>query len=251
MTDITAPLYEIFSGIQGEGVHVGERQIFVRFCGCNWACDYCDTREACGAPDTCAIEREAGSRQCDPVPNPLGLGQVVDAVAALASGSCLHYAVSLTGGEPLVHADFVGALGAVLRRAGLAVCLETNGTLPDVLAGVVHCVDHVAMDVKLESATGQPTPWDAHRLFLARAASRDVEVKVVISAETTEGELGDLADLVASVDVATPVVLQPVTPLGGVSAPSAAQVLRLQDVLLCRLPHVRVIPQVHKLMGQK
>ena len=34
---------EIFTSIQGEGLYVGEKQIFVRFCKCNLACRYCDT----------------------------------------------------------------------------------------------------------------------------------------------------------------------------------------------------------------
>ena len=37
---------EIFSGIQGEGIHVGRRQIFLRLAGCNLRCDYCDQPEA-------------------------------------------------------------------------------------------------------------------------------------------------------------------------------------------------------------
>ena len=35
-------LLEVFSSLQGEGTHLGERQIFVRFGGCNLCCDYCD-----------------------------------------------------------------------------------------------------------------------------------------------------------------------------------------------------------------
>ena len=39
----TATIQEIFSGIQGEGVLVGVRQIFLRFHGCQLHCRYCDT----------------------------------------------------------------------------------------------------------------------------------------------------------------------------------------------------------------
>ena len=34
---------EIFSSIQGEGLYIGSKQLFIRFCGCNLKCNYCDT----------------------------------------------------------------------------------------------------------------------------------------------------------------------------------------------------------------
>ena len=34
---------EIFTSIQGEGSYVGYKQLFIRLCGCNLNCAYCDT----------------------------------------------------------------------------------------------------------------------------------------------------------------------------------------------------------------
>ncbi|MFP4056152.1 MAG: 7-carboxy-7-deazaguanine synthase QueE [Candidatus Brocadiia bacterium] len=252
MSEPTAALFEIFSGIQGEGLMVGVRQVFVRLCGCNRHCRFCDTPEARRPAAACAIEREAGSRRFDQVPNPLSVDRALEAVARLQPRLGLHRWASLTGGEPLLHPDFLAALCPRLHEAGLGTYLETNATLPEALERVAGWLDHVAMDVKLRSATGEPTPWEAHRRFLGLAARRDAQVKLVATAQTTEAELARVADLVAGVDPAIPVVLQPVTPRGGsVARPSPEAVLGMQEVLGRRLRDVRVIPQVHRLMDQK
>lgn len=251
MVRAAAPILEIFSGIQGEGILVGTRQVFVRFCGCNRRCFYCDTEGALGPVRTCAIERAPGSREFAQRENPLAVRDVVKAVVLLDAPRGLHDSVSLTGGEPLIHGEFLAALCPRLTKKGLRVYLETNGTLPEALERILGEVWHVAMDVKLRSASGQPTPWEAHGRFLALALGRSMQVKVVVCAETTEEELGRLAELVAGQEAAIPVVLQPVTPVRGVGAPTAEQVLRFQEFLKARLRDVRVIPQVHRLMGQR
>ncbi|HPD15943.1 MAG TPA: 7-carboxy-7-deazaguanine synthase QueE [Planctomycetota bacterium] len=251
MSEPSAPILEIFSGIQGEGILVGTRQVFVRFCGCNRACAYCDTREAIEPSPTCAVEREPGSRRCVAQPNPMLPFQVAEAVAALNTSPKLHHSVSLTGGEPLLYPDFIRALAPMLLDLGLPIYLETNGTLPNALEQVIDAVRHVAMDVKLTSATGQPTPWDAHRQFLHIAAARNVQVKVVVSSMATDDELERVAKVVNEGWFKAPVVLQPVTATGSMRPPSPAVMLRMHEFLARRVLNVRVIPQVHKLMGQK
>jgi len=56
---------------------------------------------------------------------------------------------AITGGEPTLHQDLADFLAEV-KGLGLAVKLDTNGTNPDVLAGLLErgLVDYVALDVK-------------------------------------------------------------------------------------------------------
>lgn len=251
MPEPTAPLIEIFSGIQGEGIFVGVRHLFVRLAGCNRRCRYCDTTGAHEPVAECAIEEQPGSRRFRRAANPLTAQQVADAAVALDQPSGLHASVSLTGGEPLAHAGFLAALCPRLRDAGLATYLETNGTLPEALAPIVGCFDHVAMDIKLASATGEATDWDSHRRFLELLMPRAKHVKLVVASETTDDELLHAAELVSQAPTPTAVVLQPVTPVGGASPPSPERVLAMQALLIDKLPDVRVIPQMHKLLNQK
>ena len=242
--------YEIFSGIQGEGLLVGERQIFVRFAGCNLSCAFCDTPHARTRVETGRIEQAAGARDFLSMQNPLGIRDVLACVERLQTSPRIHHSIALTGGEPLVQAEFVGPIARELKERGFSVLLETNGSLPDALPAVIPFVDVVSMDVKLPSAAGGPNLLARHELFLRRARSAQVYVKIVITSSTSTDELLQAAKMVEAIDPAIPLVLQPVTPLFGVSPPSAAQVLEWQAQCKSYLGSVRVIPQCHKIIGQ-
>ena len=57
--------------------------------------------------------------------------------------------VVVTGGEPTIHMGLFNALG-YLKREGMQVKLDTNGSSPSTLRGLVNegLVDYIAMDVK-------------------------------------------------------------------------------------------------------
>jgi 7-carboxy-7-deazaguanine synthase len=253
---------EIFSGIQGEGVHVGRRQIFLRLAGCNLACGFCDQPEARIIPDLALIERTAGRRNLVTARNPLGVEETARAILRLdqrlrraSRPRGLHHAVSLTGGEPLMQREFLAALLPMLRRAGLRIFLETNGTRPEEFRALRHLVDIVSMDFKLRSATGRPMPVKAHTEFLRLAvrAGREVYVKAVVSSHTSVAEIARAARLIAAIRRSVPLVIQPVTRCGrGTPAPpDPARLLELQAAAGRVLPDVRVIPQTHKIVGQR
>ena len=86
----TAHLAEIFSGIQGEGIFVGVRHLFVRFCGCNRHCRYCDTREAIEPTPTCAVEDAPGSRRFTEQPNPFTPERAAEAILRLRAACTIR-----------------------------------------------------------------------------------------------------------------------------------------------------------------
>ena len=238
-------LIEIFSSIQGEGKYVGCRQVFVRFEGCNLDCRYCDTENTPGSHAVCQSETHAGSREFIELPNPLTVDTVAAKINAMLQ-EVPHQGISFTGGEPLLHADFIKALAGQVRAKFF---LETNGTLDQQLADCIDVCDIISMDIKLPSIVSQPQ-WEAHRRFLAIARQKDLYIKLVVAAETTMAEFRQAVDLVAETAPETLFIIQPVTPFGGCKAASPEQILQCQNYALSKLADVRVIPQTHKMIGQ-
>ncbi len=248
---VPAELLEIFSAIQGEGPSVGERQIFVRFGRCDVACTYCDTPLCHSPAESFRVERTAGRRDFQILPNPVPPDRIAGLVLDLAASGVRHRTVSLTGGEPLLHAAAIAAIAPRLRTAGLRIHIETNGHLPDRLALILTAVDEIGMDVKIPSTAGFPARPAENRRFLALAATRSVAVKVVVAGSTPGAEIDAAAELVATTAPETPFILQPVTPGGtALCAPSPDHLLRLQEIALRRLEDVRVIPQTHRFLDQ-
>lgn len=239
---------EMFSSIQGEGLLVGCRQVFVRFAGCNLSCEYCDTPGSRDIHQSCRVETEPGSRRFKNVANPL-----CAETAALHIGLLCRvrpHSISFTGGEPLLQTDFLHELLHKLQTLHVQKYLETNGTLADELGKVISLLDVISMDIKLPSSS-KMTYWKQHRVFLETARQKSVFIKAVVSADTTKEECRQAAELVREVDDTIPFILQPVTPAGsGPHHPDPARMLNLQAFMLNYLQDVRVIGQTHKFMGQ-
>lgn len=253
MTHVTGYLSEIFCSIQGEGLYVGERQVFVRTAGCSATCYWCDTNWSKKKRRLCVVHG-AEKRSLD---NPMSVDATVSEVLALSGENDTVRTVSLTGGEPLEQGDFVGAVAASLRRHKRRIYLDTNGLEVAALGRLVQHVDVIAMDVKLPSATGRPC-WDLHRAFLRAAAGAEVFVKVVVDHSTPVEELDDAVRLVAEVGRSIPLVFQPESSTFSKTVHGKEARQRLLALLelaqtraLDRLDDVRVIPQCHKLLKVK
>lgn len=242
-------LSEIFSSVQGEGPYVGERHMFVRFCGCHRQCVFCDTNF--DRSDAVLVEMEPGSGNIESIPNPLTAIQVRDLIRTIDAKKS-NRRISLTGGAPLLQTNFLQELLPLLCGDDHNIYLESAGDLPQQLKQIIEWIDIVAMDVKLSSVTSEKNTFPAHWQFLktCRDFNVDVFTKLVLSAETDDGEL---MEAVKGIQKAggkdTLVVIQPMTKAEKTDAvPSGAQLLRWQDKVSGVLPNVRVIPQTHLMM---
>lgn len=254
-TTQTAVLVELFSAIQGEGANVGTRQLFIRFAGCDLRCRYCDSAHTWHPTRECHIEVTPGQRDFISVPNPVTLEQLLS-WCDRQNHPKLHDSISLTGGEPLLHGDFLEKFLPRLKSlTGLPLYLETGGHHPNALRPLLPHLDSIGMDIKLPSVSGE-CYWSAHHTFLdlCHQAKVDVFCKVIISHTTTDSDLEQLRSLVIAINPHIPVFLQPVTPIGTgrhILPPEPGQVLMWQAALKEQLRTVRVIPQTHKFIQQR
>ena len=228
----------------------GRRQIFIRLADCNLDCRYCDTDFAQGG--SCRMEQQPGTNLFQPVSRPLSAATLVAKVEEwTALLPDIHHSVSLTGGEPLLSAEALQLLLPQLRRL-LPVHLETNGTMYLALQQLRQHFDYISMDMKLPSTSGcSDDLWELHRLFLqtAQAGPGQVSVKVVVGEESSLDEMARVCTIMTGVDPAIPLFIQPVTLPGGKVGISAVHLLRLQAAAAARLADVRVIPQMHTMLG--
>ncbi len=244
-------LGEIFSSIQGEGPLIGRRQIFIRTCGCNLSCKYCDSPGYRVLGPRCRVEEAPASGRFMEMENPVKVKDVVDQVQRLRRPGV--HSASITGGEPLCQPEFVRDLCASIRESGLRVFLETNGFSASRFLSLAEHIDFASIDLKLPSHASCPEGL-GQRLMenearcIRTSAERGIETiaKMVILSDTDGSEIEQALEMIEGVDAF--VVLQPAT---GRYSPEPSKILALQELASTHIGPERmaVIPQAHKLMG--
>ncbi|HMK53810.1 MAG TPA: 7-carboxy-7-deazaguanine synthase QueE [Methanobacteriaceae archaeon] len=225
---------EVFSSIQGEGTLLGRRQIFLRFSGCNLSCNYCDT----------------------PQSRDINFGEEVSTLELYQKIVSLKtpdlHSISLTGGEPLLNADFIRNF---LDEYNLKCLLETNGSLPNELEKIIDYLDYASVDIKLPEHDAV-SDWE--NLFAQEQKSINLLIdegintycKVVVLPWTPVDEMGLIASKIkegVKRSSKLSMVVQPSSPLQD-WADCQSILLKISEETGKHLD-VLTIPQVHKLLN--
>lgn len=118
------PVVEIFSSMQGEGIHTGAPATFIRLAGCNLQCSFCDTDFSFYSV--------------------MGFTEIFDQLLKYK-----NRLVVITGGEPLIHEklhDFINQLRGFLPD--VLIEIETNGTIK-IPEFTLDQIDFVSMSPKV------------------------------------------------------------------------------------------------------
>lgn len=225
----------MFSSYQGEGPYAGLKQVFVRLSGCHLRCVYCDTPHSWERSSTWTCRGETRK-------NPVSVEDALDAVRSFGP----HPSVSITGGEPVIQAEFVRDVALGVRAMGSRTYLDMSGTLSDRLAICAKAIDVFAFDVKLPSCPGVRVDADDVRRCLELSRGAEAFVKIVVMKDTPPADL-EWAARVIPADI--PVILQLATPVNPQTAPPEGETLARLRRAFGR--EAAVMPQLHVLAGWK
>lgn len=165
---------EIFSSIQGEGVSTGVPSVFIRFAGCNLACDWCDSVYAMKEAPIKMTAVEAKDKICE------------------LANTTINVAV-LTGGEPLLYQKteaFIHLL-RLLKTYRFRIEVETNGTILPTLE-VAELVDQFNNSLKLSNSGVDEVKRIKPRACAFFANNPKTWFKFVIAAEEDIKEVQEL-----------------------------------------------------------
>lgn len=131
----TLLINSIYRATEGEGIHIGIPQIFVRFQGCHVGCVNCDTKETWDFDPSFTTS----------------LDEVMEKIETLSQGVMKR--VSITGGDPL-HPSHIPSLVRLiqeLKARDYFINIEAAGTR--VVKEVFDLVDFISYDFKTPSTT--------------------------------------------------------------------------------------------------
>ncbi|AAB99666.1 TPA: 7-carboxy-7-deazaguanine synthase QueE [Methanocaldococcus jannaschii] len=238
---------EIFNSIMGEGKYIGRRFIFVRFAGCPLNCVYCD-EESKGYFNR--VEKIPGSGEFETLQK-MEIEDIINAIDKLKTPDL--FAVSFTGGEPLLYHKQIKEIAEILKDKGYRTFLESNGMFPE----RIFYFDIASIDIKLKEHFEYIKDEDYEKLYKNELKTikklynlnSDIYAKVVIMEETNIEDVKIIAKDLSDIGNIT-LCIQPVTPHGNIKSPSQRKLFEIMEACGEYLKdNVMLTIQMHKYLG--
>ena len=231
-------LSEIFTSVEGEGILFGTKTMFVRLSGCPLKCHWCDT----------------------PYALPMESGDIISTTRAkqlISEQLQQHtYKVNFTGGEPLAQHEAVIELASYVKGLGIKTYLESACYDSARFAKVLPEIDICKIEFKLKDAgaveeKNYPTLLrnELECLQLAVDAGKVTYIKVVVTNSSSLKEFKDLVNrifgLIKTRDIAGFII----QPSHKIDAPTLEKLFGFYDAIYPTYSDVRIVPQMHKVIG--
>jgi 7-carboxy-7-deazaguanine synthase len=215
-------LHSIYTAIEGEGVHLGSAQVFIRFQGCNIGCLNCDSKETWNFVDN---------------------NYSYDQVIAQVQASKLKR-VSITGGDPLHPKHVPGLLALIqkLKKLNFFVNLEASGAR--VIPEVFDAVDFISFDFKTPS-TGVKTSISNIEKLIEQFSGK-IQIKSVVADQADFLSAYEALSLIGEKLAINPWVLTPCLNTGDKFNPELSE--KIYSWNLENGGPFRIINQQHKLI---
>lgn len=236
-----ARVSEIFTSIEGEGLFVGKKTLFIRFSGCHLKCRWCDTKYA--------------------LPLDSGTEYQIDEIEDLIIRELqpFTYKVNFTGGEPLLQTDAVIKLADFIKKqTNLKTYIESSCFDSELFSKVLPYIDICKIEFKTDdSKVVENEVYDSlllneiKCLELAVESSKTTYIKIVVTNSTNLESFKNLVYNISKKIKPSDILGFIIQPSHGVDQPTVNKLLDTYDIVQPMFPEVRIIPQLHKEIGAR
>ncbi len=231
----------------GEGLFIGRRFIFVRFKGCPLNCIYCDEYKKYNKINL--VEEKPGTFKFKKYDNLED--NLTETILKLKTNDL--FAVSFTGGEPLLYYEKIENYAKELKKYGIKIHLESSGIYPN---RINYPYDYASIDIKLMEHFKNIDKEKYYEIYENELKSLkklyrmkcNVYAKMVIMEDTSLKTVEIISQDIESIgDI--PLCIQPVSPTYDyITPPSKEKIFKIMDICGKYLS-VMCVPQVHKIMN--
>jgi len=236
-----ARVSEIFTSIEGEGIFVGRKTLFIRFSGCHLKCRWCDTKYA--------------------LPIDSGTDYQIDEIKVLIIKELqpFTYKVNFTGGEPLLQTEAVIELADFIKKqTNLKTYMESSCFDSELFSKVLPYIDICKIEFKTDdSKVVEDEEYDnlilneIKCLELAVQSNKATYIKIVVTNSTNLESFKNLVYNISKKIKASDILGFIIQPSFAIDQPTVNKLLDTYDIVQPMFPEVRIIPQLHKEIGAR